>query len=81
MSVTPHFTVRLALAVSMLLVTACGPSGSTADSAMQPAMDSLKLWFSQMNGDSMQTKSQRIALYLQQHRNDGSASIRRLRAE
>ena len=81
MSVTPHFTVRLALAVSMLLVTACGPSGSTADSAMQPAMDSLKMWFSQMNGDSMEAKSQRIALYLQQHRNDGSASIRRLRAE
>ena len=81
MSVTPHLIARFALAVSILLVVACGPSGSTADSAMQPAMDSLKMWYRQMNGDSMEAKSQRIALYLQQHRDDKRAATRRLRAE
>ena len=48
---------------------------------MQQSMDSLKMWYGQMQGDSMKAKGEQVAYYLQQHKKDRSEPMRRLRAE
>lgn len=47
---------------------------------MQGAVDSLTMWYGQMNADSMEAASQRIHSFLAQHDNDQIEPIRRLRA-
>ena len=48
---------------------------------MQQTMDSVKMWYSQMQGDSMEAKSRQVAHFLSLHKRDNSAPMRRLRAE
>ena len=71
----------LTVAVAMMVTAACSGDGRQQPMAMQPTMDSVKMWYAQMQGDSMEACSQRIAYYLRQHQDDRSARVRRLRAE
>jgi tetratricopeptide (TPR) repeat protein len=48
---------------------------------MLQTMDSLKMWYAQMEGDSMNAASMRIKEFLDQHSKDKSEPMRRLRAE
>jgi hypothetical protein len=48
---------------------------------MQQTMDSLKMWYAQMEGDSMDAASRRIEVFLNQHQDDNSDPMRSLRAE
>ena len=66
--------------VLLLLLTACdGRRQETMP--MQQTMDSVKMWYARMEGDSMEAASQRIADYLARHEDDRSLPTRRLRAE
>ena len=63
-----------------MLLTACD-EGRQQLMPMQQTMDSLKMWYGQMQGDSMKVKSEQVAHFLQQHEDDQSSPMRRLRAE
>lgn len=64
----------------VVLLTACHEEQQQA-MPMQQTMDSLMMWYGKMQGDSMEVKSQQVAQFLQQHGDDHSESMRRLRAE
>ena len=74
------FSLFVGLASSAALFS-CGGSRQSTVTPMQQTMDSLKMWYTQMEGDSMEAKSIRIKDYLDQHQNDKSEALRRLRAE
>lgn len=75
-------TMKILLALmSSILLFSCGKIHQSAAIPMQQTMDSLKMWYTQMEGDSMEAKSRRIEDYLDQHQNDKSEALRRLRAE
>ena len=62
-----------------MLLTACD-EGRQQLMPMQQSMDSLKMWFGKMQGDSMKVKGEQVAHFLQQHEGDRSEPMRRLRA-
>ena len=67
---------------SIITLISCGEKEpSTEVSRMLQTMDSLKMWYAQMEGDSMNAASMRIKDFLDQHPKDKSESMRRLRAE
>lgn len=63
-----------------MLLTACH-EGRQQLMPMQQTMDSVKMWYGQMQGDSMKVKGEQVAHFLQQHEDDQSSPMRRLRAE
>lgn len=69
-----------AVTVIVLLLMACNREHQQA-MPMQQTMDSVKMWYSQMNGDSMEAACQRIGAFLQQHKDNHTGPVRRLRAE
>lgn len=70
----------LIITTCVILLTACH-EGRQQLMPMQQTMDSLKMWYGQMQGDSMKVKSEQVAHFLQQHEDDQSSPMRRLRAE
>ena len=67
---------------SIITLISCGEKEpSTEVSRMLQTMDSLKMWYAKMEGDSMNAASMRIKGFLDQHPKDKSESMRRLRAE
>ena len=70
----------LIITTCVLLLTACH-EGRQQLMPMQQTMDSVKMWYGQMQGDSMKVKSEQVAHFLQQHEDDQSSPMRRLRAE
>ena len=70
----------LIITTCVMLLTACH-EGRQQLMPMQQTMDSLKMWYGQMQGDSMKVKSEQVAHFLQQHEDDQSSPMRRLRAE
>ena len=67
---------------SIITLISCGEKEpSTEVSRMLQTMDSLKMWYAQMEGDSMNAASMRIKEFLDQHSKDKSEPMRRLRAE
>ena len=67
---------------SIITLISCGEERpSTEISRMLQTMDSLKMWYAQMEGDSMNAASMRIKDFLDQHPKDKSEPMRRLRAE
>ena len=73
-----HLIVGVVMAI--LLMEACSKSHQQA-MPMQQTMDSVKIWFGQMAGDSMDAALQRVGRYLRQHEGDQSWPVRRLKAE
>ena len=72
----------LVMLTSIIVLFSCGEKRPSTDvSHMQQTMDSLKMWYAQMEGDSMNAASMRIKDFLDQHPNDKSEPMRRLRAE
>ena len=72
--------IMLVALTSIASLLSCNDTPTTAI-PMQQTMDSLKMWYTRMEGDSMNAASMRIAQYLEQHQGDRSESLRRLRAE
>lgn len=70
----------LIITTCVILLTACH-EGRQQLMPMQQTMDSVKMWYGQMQGDSMKVKSEQVAHFLQQHEDDQSSPMRRLRAE
>ena len=70
----------LIITTCVILLAACD-EGRQQLMPMQQTMDSLKMWYGQMQGDSMKVKSEQVAHFLQQHEDDQSSPMRRLRAE
>ena len=70
----------LTLTLLGMLLMACHNSSQQA-MPMQQTMDSLKMWYGKMQRDSMDATAHRVETYLQQHANDQSAPVKRLRAE
>ena len=70
----------LIITTCVILLAACN-EGRQQLMPMQQTMDSLKMWYGQMQGDSMEVKSEQVAHFLQQHEDDQSSPMRRLRAE
>ena len=70
----------LIITTCVILLAACN-EGRQQLMPMQQTMDSLKMWYGQMQGDSMKVKSEQVAHFLQQHKDDQSSPMRRLRAE
>ena len=67
---------------SIITLISCGEKEPSTDvSRMLQTMDSLKMWYAQMEGDSMNSASMRIKAFLDQHSKDKSEPMRRLRAE
>ena len=67
---------------SIITLISCGEKRASTDvSRMQQTMDSVKMWYAQMEGDSMNAASMRIKDFLDQHPKDKSEPMRRLRAE
>ena len=67
---------------SIITLISCGEERpSTEVSRMLQTMDSLKMWYAKMEGDSMDAASMRIKDFLDQHSKDKSEPMRRLRAE
>ena len=67
---------------SIITLISCGEKEPSTDvSRMLQTMDSLKMWYAQMEGDSMNAASMRIKAFLDQHSKDKSEPMRRLRAE
>lgn len=67
---------------SIITLISCGEKEpSTEVSRMLQTMDSLKMWYAKMEGDSMDAASMRIKVFLDQHPKDKSEPMRRLRAE
>ena len=75
-----NIKLLILITTCMSLLTACH-EGRQQMMPMQQTMDSMKMWYSRMQGDSMEAKSRQAALYLQQHENDHSDPMRRMRAE
>ena len=70
----------LIITTCVMLLAACN-EGRQQLMPMQQTMDSVKMWYGQMQGDSMKVKSEQVAHFLQQHEDDQSSPMRRLRAE
>lgn len=70
----------LIITTCVILLAACN-EGRQQLMPMQQTMDSVKMWYGQMQGDSMKVKSEQVAHFLQQHEDDQSSPTRRLRAE
>lgn len=70
----------LIITTCVILLTACD-EGRQQLMPMQQTMDSVKMWYGQMQGDSMKVKGEQVAHFLQQHKDDQSSPMRRLRAE
>ena len=70
----------LIITTCVILLTACH-EGRQQLMPMQQTMDSVKMWYGQMQGDSMKVKGEQVAHFLQQHEDDQSSPMRRLRAE
>lgn len=70
----------LIITTCVILLTACD-EGRQQLMPMQQTMDSVKMWYGQMQGDSMKVKGEQVAHFLQQHEDDQSSPMRRLRAE
>lgn len=70
----------LIITTCVILLAACH-EGRQQLMPMQQTMDSVKMWYGQMQGDSMKVKSEQVAHFLQQHEDDQSSPMRRLRAE
>ena len=70
----------LIITTCVILLTACN-EGRQQLMPMQQTMDSVKMWYGQMQGDSMKVKGEQVAHFLQQHEDDQSSPMRRLRAE
>lgn len=70
----------LIITTCVILLAACN-EGRQQLMPMQQTMDSLKMWYGQMQGDSMKVKGEQVAHFLQQHEDDQSSPMRRLRAE
>ena len=73
--------IKLLIITTCLSLLAACHEGRQQAMPMQQSMDSLKMWYGQMQGDSMEAKSSQVAYYLQQHKKDRSEPMRRLRAE
>ena len=71
----------LLVLMSSILLFSCEESHQSANIPMQQTMDSLKMWYTQMEGDSMEAASRRIKIYLDQHQDDSTEPMRKLRAE
>ncbi len=72
--------IHLFITTCVILLAACN-EGRQQLMPMQQTMDSVKMWYGQMQGDSMKVKSEQVAHFLQQHEDDQSSPMRRLRAE
>ena len=70
----------LIITTCVILLAACH-EGRQQLMPMQQTMDSVKMWYGQMQGDSMKVKGEQVAHFLQQHEDDQSSPMRRLRAE
>ena len=70
----------LIITTCVILLAACN-EGRQQLMPMQQTMDSVKMWYGQMQGDSMKVKGEQVAHFLQQHKDDQSSPMRRLRAE
>ena len=70
----------LIITTCVILLAACN-EGRQQLMPMQQTMDSVKMWYGQMQGDSMKVKGEQVAHFLQQHEDDQSSPMRRLRAE
>ena len=71
----------LLVLMSSILLFSCEESHQSANIPMQQTMDSLKMWYTQMEGDSMEAASRRIKIYLDQHQDDSTEPMRKLRTE
>jgi tetratricopeptide (TPR) repeat protein len=71
----------LLVLMSSILLFSCEENHQSANIPMQQTMDSLKMWYTQMEGDSMEAASRRIKIYLDQHQDDSTEPMRKLRAE
>ena len=72
----------LLILMSCASLFSCGNSRRPTDvSRMQQTMDSLKMWYVQMEGDSMDAASRRVEVFLNHYQDDKSEEMRRLRAE
>ena len=80
MKPTSRHKQYLIITTCLMLLTACH-EGRQQLMPMQQTMDSVKMWYGQMQGDSMKVKSEQVAHFLQQHEDDQSSPMRRLRAE
>ena len=81
-TVKHHITKLLVIAISSVCMSSCDDIRQpSAMPYMQQTMDSLKMWYAQMEGDSMDAASRRIEVFLNQHQDDNSDPMRRLRAE
>lgn len=80
MKPTSRHKQYLIITTCLMLLTACH-EGRQQLMPMQQTMDSVKMWYGQMQGDSMKVKGEQVAHFLQQHEDDQSAPMRRLRAE
>ena len=77
-----NMTKVLLISMSCALLFSCGnDSQSNTISRMQQTMDSLKMWYTRMEGDSMDAASRRVKVFLDQRQGDKSEAMRRLRAE
>ena len=80
MKPTIRYIKLLTITTCLLLLAACH-EGRQQSMPMQQTMDSVKMWYSQMQGDSMEAKSRQVAHFLSLHKRDNSEPMRRLRAE
>ena len=80
MKPTSRHKQYLIITTCLMLLTACH-EGRQQLMPMQQTMDSVKMWYGQMQGDSMKVKGEQVAHFLQQHEDDQSSPMRRLRAE
>lgn len=71
----------LLVLMSSILLFSCEENHQSANIPMQQTMDSLKMWYTQMEGDSMEAASRRIKIYLDQHQDDSTEPMRKLRTE
>lgn len=71
----------LLVLMSSILLFSCEENHQSANIPMQQTMDSLKMWYTQMEGDSMEAASRRIKIYLDQHQDDNTEPMRKLRTE
>lgn len=80
MKTTLRILVLIIITTCVVLLAACH-EGRQQTLPVQQTMDSMKMWYGQMQGDSMEAKSQLAARYLRQHEDDHSDAMRRVRAE
>ena len=80
MKTTQRILVLIIITTCVVLLAACH-EGRQQTLPVQQTMDSMKMWYGQMQGDSMEAKSRLVARYLRQHEDDHSDAMRRVRAE